>query len=221
MLFLERNCPRDSCFRRIGCFRYNPFEIYHNNVDVSQLEIDEGRWVLLTCGNLRRCDYCGKPAAYIDSIVIAVDGACSNNGTPYAQAGLGIYFGSRSSFNISLALDIDEPTNQKAELMAAIGALQMARDICVNGSYGKPIVNVTIKSDSEYLVRAATEWIPKWETNGYTNAKGKPVVNGELFKWLDACIFDLNAEGVAVHFWHVERAYNCHADRLAKQAVSR
>ncbi|KMQ41903.1 Ribonuclease H-like domain [Trichophyton rubrum] len=176
MLAPERSCPRDSCFREIGCFRFN-----HKSIDVSKLEVDEVNGFNQYC------------------IVIAVDGACSNNGTLYAQASLGIYFGSRYSFNISLALDIDEPTNQKAELMAAIKALQIGKGICSNGRYGKPIVNVTIKSDSEYL--------------------GKPVVNGEFFKWLDECILDLNAEGVAVHFWHVERAYNRHADRLAKQAV--
>ena len=117
------------------------------------------------CGYLRRCGRCGKPLSHIDCIVIAVDGACSNNGTLYAQASLGIYFGSRYSFNISLALDIDEPTNQKAELMAAIKALQIGKGICSNGRYGKPIVNVTIKSDSEYLVRAAK--------SGYRNEKKK------------------------------------------------
>jgi ribonuclease HI len=39
---------------------------------------------------------------------------------------------------------------------------------------------VTIKADSEYLVNGMTEWILKWEKNGYTNAKGTRVVNREL-----------------------------------------
>lgn len=163
MFVPKRSCPHLACppkERFPGCSRFDPLETYHRNVDISTLEIDEGEWVLSRCGAGNHCA-CGKPPSHTDCIVIAVDGACSNNGTSDARAGIGVYFGSQSSVSISMASGIKEPTNQKAELIAATAALYFIKYMLSLKFCLEPLSIATIKSDSEYLVRAATEWIPK------------------------------------------------------------
>ena len=64
-----------------------------------------------------------------DSIIIYTDGACKNNGskTKLVLAGVGVHFSLRNKIqmdDISFKLDIGEPTNNKAELLAILFALQ-------------------------------------------------------------------------------------------------
>ena len=64
-----------------------------------------------------------------DTIIIYTDGACKNNGSKskYVSAGVGVHF-SQDNYvqmdDISKKLDIDSPTNNKAELIAILFALQ-------------------------------------------------------------------------------------------------
>lgn len=62
------------------------------------------------------------------SLLVFTDGACSCNGTPNAQGGLGVYFGPGSRFNFAERLsESGVHTNQKAELAAVARALQTVR----------------------------------------------------------------------------------------------
>ncbi|CAG9939383.1 unnamed protein product [Clonostachys rosea f. rosea IK726] len=82
----------------------------------------------------------------------------------------------------------------------------------------RPLDTVVIKADSEYLVKGMTEWVFKWETNGYKPANRKPVKNSKLFQELHALIKELNTSNVKVFFWQVPREMNKEADRLANEA---
>jgi hypothetical protein len=54
-----------------------------------------------------------------------VDGACSGNGTLGARAGVGIFFGPGSKFNIAERLAMSRTaTSQKAELVAVARAME-------------------------------------------------------------------------------------------------
>ena len=64
-----------------------------------------------------------------------------------------------------------------------------------------------------------TEWLFKWEGNGYRNAKGQAVMNGELFRELQNELACLTDAGVEVQFWHVAREDNSEADQLANDAL--
>ena len=68
------------------------------------------------------------------------DGACSNNGKPGARAGLGVYFGLNHKKNVSERL-IGQQTNNRAELTAAIRAIEVAPNH----------FNLLIFTDSEYV----------------------------------------------------------------------
>jgi ribonuclease HI len=59
-----------------------------------------------------------------DYVIVWTDGACSNNQErKLASAGVGVYFGPNSPFNISEHLRGNIQTNQRAELTAVIRAL--------------------------------------------------------------------------------------------------
>ncbi|MFN3921342.1 MAG: ribonuclease HI [Caldimicrobium sp.] len=66
-------------------------------------------------------------------------------------------------------------TNNKMELLAVIKAL----------SYFKEPKKIKIYTDSEYVVKGATEWLPKWKVNGYKTSEGKPIKNRELWEELE------------------------------------
>lgn len=148
-------------------------------------------------------------------IVVCIDGACTNNGTASARAGLGVFFGPESPFNLSERV-IDGPqTSQRAEIRAAVRALQTAQT-ALKGDM--KINRVVLLTDSAYLAQAMTEWIHAWKNNGWKGANGSPVVNAKDFKELDALIEVMEEDGLAVDFWRVGREYNTLADGLATSA---
>lgn len=70
---------------------------------------------------------------------------------------------------------ISEPdtTNNRMALLSAICALSALKKPC----------RVTFTSDSQYLVRGITEWVPAWRTRGWRR-KGGPIENLELWQEL-------------------------------------
>jgi len=82
-----------------------------------------------------------------------------------------------------------------------------------------PVKHLVIKSDSAYVVNGITEWVKKWQANGWRNAKGQPVVNQDLWRTLIDCVDEVNEYDAVVSFWHVKRADNQQADWLANFAL--
>jgi len=82
--------------------------------------------------------------------------------------------------NISEYLDVDNPTNQKAELRAASRALEGAIDMNMN--------NVELRTDSSYTIKAMTEWIFTWKNNGWRTSNNKDVMNkDEMLRLSNLC----------------------------------
>ena len=77
---------------------------------------------------------------------------------------------------------------------------------------------VVIKSDSEYVVRGLTEWLPKWKKNGWKNTRGSPVANSTHFHRVELLVEQLEQD-ISAKFWLVPRERNGMADRLAKSAL--
>ena len=69
-----------------------------------------------------------------------------------------------------------ETTNNIMELTAVIRALEEFE--VVDGISPK----LTIYSDSNYVIKGATEWIDNWVKNNWRNASKKPVKNKELWQ---------------------------------------
>lgn len=105
-------------------------------------------------------------------------------------------------------------TNNRMELKAVIEALAF-----VEKWY--PEDEVTVVSDSLYVVKGVNEWRHKWKKNGWRlgkNGKGKPVKNFELWKQLDALA------GEHVFLWvkgHSGVELNEYADELALKGAQR
>ena len=136
---------------------------------------------------------------------IYTDGACLGNPGPGGWGAV-IFDENKSQNNISGKLN--DTTNNRMELMAPIMALKKI----------KPDSDVVIFTDSKYVKNGITEWIKKWELNGWKSANKKPVKNKDLWIQLN----NLCQKNKIVWKWvkgHSTNKYNNLADELASQAI--
>ncbi|CAG8959781.1 hypothetical protein HYFRA_00001688 [Hymenoscyphus fraxineus] len=172
------------------------------------------------CEKSEICKNCGGRPAHIDTVVIAVDGACRGNGSLKSEASYGVFVKEESPLNTSSRIpdseDAHPPTNQIAELWAAYFGIITA--IRLKEILGKNLSLVVIKADSEYVVRGMTDWIGKWKNKGWKTVKGAPVTNRNLFEKLQTAVDFAAIVGVKIEFWHVRREFNQEADELANLA---
>lgn len=155
---------------------------------------------------------------YSGVIGLYVDGACRGVGTSWQRAGIGVHFGPRSRYNeFSLLPDDMMPTSQRAELQAAISAIETIADHITKVTN---INTFVIVSDSQYLVNGITGYIYGWKRNGWTTCMGGPVKNQDMWRYLDSLLYDMSEEeGVDITFWKCDRSENEEADALACMAV--
>jgi len=66
-------------------------------------------------------------------------------------------------------------TNNQMELMAAIRGLEALKQPC----------EVTLTTDSKYVLQGMTEWLAGWKRKGWKSASGQPVKNQDLWQRLD------------------------------------
>jgi ribonuclease HI len=137
-------------------------------------------------------------------VEIYTDGACRRNPGP---GGWGALLRS-NGHEKELCGGALETTNNQMEMMAAIKALESLKETC----------QVDLFTDSKYVKLGITEWIIRWKTNGFKNAKKKPVVNAELWIRLDAVAsqHQINWQWVKGHAGHVD---NERADALANRGL--
>ena len=174
------------------------------------------------------------------SLAVFVDGACSSNGLPAANAGIGIYFGPDSRYNISEAiLGPGTHTNQRAELFAVLRALQEVKSQVMParqkmlqleaGKHDKTSIRdvahlrLIVATDSSYVVEAMCENYPKWKLDDksghYKNKRGDIIKNSDVFEKLLEGVDQLSRIGVQVVYYHVGREHNVMADALAKKSL--
>lgn len=100
-------------------------------------------------------------------------------------------------------------TNNRMELTAVIqGLLALKRPGC----------DVTVISDSKYVLTGITEWLPNWKRRNWKTAAKKPVLNEDLWRKLDelALQHKIKWEWVKGHSGHRE---NEMADELANRGI--
>jgi ribonuclease HI len=77
---------------------------------------------------------------------------------------------------------------------------------------------VHVYTDSEYLRRGVTEWLPQWQRSGWKTREKKPVKNADLWQRLDSV-----TRGHQVQwFWlkgHAGHPENERADELARRGA--
>jgi ribonuclease HI len=131
---------------------------------------------------------------------IFTDGACLGNPGPGGYAAVITISGEEQ---IIVGRD-RSTTNNRMEMTAAIKALEaVPQDL--------PIV---IHSDSQYVIKGATEWIRGWKAKGWRKADGKPVLNQDLWMRMDTLMVgrEITWKWVKGHAGHPE---NERVDSLA------
>lgn len=102
------------------------------------------------------------------NIVAYTDGGCKPNPGAGAFCTILLYNGRKKV----LARYDPQTTNNQMELRAIITALNVLKERC----------NVTIYSDSEYIVNAINKgWARKWRKNNWMRSAKEPAKNPELF----------------------------------------
>lgn len=143
--------------------------------------------------------------------LVYTDGCCFRNGRGLPAAGYGIWWGEDDERNQCGPLLGKYPTNNQAELVAVLLAIEQAIEL--------EYESLTICTDSTYVMNAFTEWIGNWKENGWTNSRGNPVKNQNLIRQIDGLMEDID-----VDFEHVtahDGVYgNECADALAKTGAA-
>lgn len=113
--------------------------------------------------------------AFSDIESIYTDGACSGNPGPGGWGSV-IYFKDGSCHEIGGFSP--QTTNNRMELQAAIAILELLQD--------KPLPKtIPLYTDSEYVKNGITKWLSGWKRKGWKTAKGKDVLNQDLWQQLD------------------------------------
>jgi ribonuclease HI len=110
----------------------------------------------------------------INPVIIYTDGACRGNP---GKGGWGVILSYKGTVKELYGGDPDT-TNNRMELMAAIQALEALKKPCT----------VRLHSDSVYLLKGITEWLPNWKKRGWKTANKQPVKNIDLWQRLDTAI---------------------------------
>ncbi|ASF45165.1 ribonuclease HI [Methylovulum psychrotolerans] len=107
-----------------------------------------------------------------DCVIIYTDGACRGNPGPGGWGAMLTY----KSYSKELFGGEATTTNNRMELMAAIQALEALKKPC----------KVKLHSDSSYVLKGITEWLPDWKKRNWRTAAKQPVKNDDLWRRLDA-----------------------------------
>lgn len=139
------------------------------------------------------------------AIEIFTDGACSGN--PGAGGwGVILRYGETEK---ELSGGDAQTTNNRMELTAVIEALKALKREC----------EITLYTDSRYVMDGVNEWMPNWKKNGWrTTNKKSAVKNLELWQELDSLLPKHKIKWVWVkgHNGHPE---NERVDKLARDAA--
>lgn len=105
-------------------------------------------------------------------VEIFTDGACSGNPGAGGWGAILRY----NDVEKELSGGEENTTNNRMELTAVISALQALKEPC----------NITLYTDSRYVMDGIEKWIHAWKQSGWKTANKKsPVKNVELWQTLD------------------------------------
>jgi ribonuclease HI len=101
-----------------------------------------------------------------------------------------------------------DTTNNRMELLAAINGLEALKRPC----------HATVATDSLYVLKGISEWLPNWIRKGWKTSANAPVKNADLWRLLVAAqdIHQVDWQWIKGHSGHPE---NERADRLANRAI--
>lgn len=138
------------------------------------------------------------------TVELFTDGACRGNPGPGGWGAL-LCYGDKER---ELYGGERDTTNNRMELSAAIEGLGALSEPCA----------VRLVTDSTYVMKGITEWLPNWKRRGWKTAAKKPVANADLWQRLELQNqrHDVAWEWVKGHSGHPG---NERADALANRAI--
>ena len=136
---------------------------------------------------------------------IWTDGACKGNPGP---GGWGVLL-RQGRHEKTLCGGEPQTTNNRMELLAVIQALKALKRRCT----------VVVHTDSQYVQKGMTEWLPGWKRRGWLTADKKPVKNADLWQELEALVREHSLSWQWVR-GHAGDPGNERADQLANQGAA-
>jgi ribonuclease HI len=149
-------------------------------------------------------------AAPPELVRLFTDGACSGNPGPGGWAFILQHPATGHSIEKSGAER--QTTNNRMELAGVIEGLSALKRPC----------EVELVTDSQYVAKGISEWMPTWKRQGWRRKERngfKPVINVDLWQRLDALleVHRVKVKHVLGHRGHPE---NEECDRMAVQAYT-
>jgi ribonuclease HI len=137
-------------------------------------------------------------------VTIYTDGACRGN-PGLGGWGASLEYGDNQRHLYGGELN---STNNRMELTAVIKALEALKFNC----------QIELYTDSKYVLKGITEWLPNWKKRNWRTANKKPVKNVDLWQELDALVLDHDIN------WHWVKGHsgdpgNEMADLLANKGI--
>lgn len=148
-----------------------------------------------------------SPIEAEDNVVqIFTDGACSGNPGPGGYGAI-LKYGDEEK---EISGCDPNTTNNRMELIAVIESLRRLKRPC----------KVRILTDSRYVVKGMTEWVPRWVRRNWKTSQGKPVLNTDLWVRLLELSekHEIEWNWVSAHSGHPE---NERCDQLARKAIEK
>lgn len=140
------------------------------------------------------------------TIVAHTDGSCRKNPGP---GGWGAMLRKGTKHKMLKGAD-PQTTNNRMEMMGVIEVLRFLE--------GKGPYNLRIVSDSQYVIKGISQWVPGWRRRNWKTSGGGPVKNSDLWKEIDSLRGFHNIEWCWVR-GHVGHEDNEIADRLANDVA--
>ncbi|WP_371675060.1 ribonuclease H [Streptomyces sp. NBC_01276] len=140
-----------------------------------------------------------------DRIIAACDGAAKGNPGPAGWAW--VVADAQGRPERWEAGPLGRATNNVGELTA----LQRLLEALAPGTA------VEVRMDSQYAMKAVTQWLPAWKRNGWKTAAGKPVANRELVERIDGLLGERDVE---FRYVPAHREDGDHLNAIADQAAS-
>jgi ribonuclease HI len=140
----------------------------------------------------------------LKEVEIFTDGACRGNPGPGGWGVLLRYLGTERELYGGEA----NSTNNRMEMQAAIEGLKALTEHC----------EITLTTDSVYVQKGITEWLPGWKRKNWKTAARKPVKNADLWIILD----EQNQRHSVKWCWvkgHSGHRENEIADQLANRGI--
>lgn len=100
-------------------------------------------------------------------------------------------------------------TNNRMEMSAAIEGLRALKTPC----------RVELVTDSQYVRNGITDWLPKWQSNSWRGASGKPVLNQDLWHELEQLVQQHEVHWSWVPGHSPGKTDQNRADQLARKAA--